>query len=65
MAGETLMSMLSSPIHDPEHWRRRAAELHNLASGMQDENAKQQMLRSAEDYERLAKRAEERGRGGL
>ena len=56
--------MTSSPINDPEHWRRRADELRKLASGMKDENAKQQMLRTADDYERLARRAEERERSG-
>jgi hypothetical protein len=54
----------SSPINDPGHWRRRADELRALALGMNDEDAKQQMLRTANDYERLAKRAEERGRNG-
>jgi hypothetical protein len=33
MAGETLMPTLSSPIHDPEHWRRRAAELRKFRLG--------------------------------
>jgi hypothetical protein len=54
----------SSFINDPAHWRQRTNELRALAEGMKDENAKQQMLRTADDYERLVKRAEERGRGG-
>jgi hypothetical protein len=58
------MPSTSSPINDPGHRRRRADELRALALGMKDDDAKQQMLRTADDYERLAKRAEERGRGG-
>ena len=55
----------SSPINDPLHWRRRADELRALALGMKNEEAKEQMLRTADDYERLAKRAEERAKSGL
>jgi hypothetical protein len=50
-------------INDPEHWRQRAAEMRALAEWVKDEQAKQTMLRTAKDYERLAQRAEERSRG--
>ena len=55
--------MPASFINDPEHWRHRAEEIRTLADDMKDEISKQMMLRIAEDYERLARRAEERARG--
>jgi hypothetical protein len=55
--------MPTSFINDPEHWRHRAEEIRTLADDMKDEISKQMMLRIAEDYERLARRAEERARG--
>jgi rubrerythrin len=45
---------------DPAHWRQRADEARALAEQITDRDARQMMLRIAEDYEKLAKRAEER-----
>jgi hypothetical protein len=49
-------------VNDPGHWRRRAKEMRALADDMKDEKSKQRMFRIADDYERLAKRAEERAK---
>jgi hypothetical protein len=54
-----------SSINDPQHWRDRAKEARALADQINDAEAKAAMLRIAEDYERLAKRAEARGLGHL
>jgi hypothetical protein len=45
---------------DPAHWRKRADEARAMAEQMTDRDARQMMLGIAEDYEKLAKRAEER-----
>jgi len=52
--------MSASFINDPEHWRRRAEEARIIAERMTDATSRQMMLRNAEDYEQLARRAEER-----
>ena len=47
-------------INDPEHWRKRADEARSLAYDMKDEISKQMTLQIVDDYEHLAKRAEQR-----
>ena len=55
--------MLASFINDPEHWLERAEQMRNFADELDDEQAKETMLRIANDYGRLAKRAEQRTKG--
>jgi hypothetical protein len=54
----------TSFINDPQHWRDRAEEMRTLAQSVNDEASKQTMLRIADDYDRLALRAENRAAGG-
>jgi hypothetical protein len=56
-----IMSLYS--INDPKHWLDRAKEARALAEQMDDPEAKRTMLKNADDYERLAQRAEERAAG--
>jgi hypothetical protein len=45
-----------------EPWRKHADEARSLADDMKDEISRQMMLQIADDYERLAKRAERRAK---
>ena len=45
---------------DPAYYRKRAKEVRKLADGMSDPEDKQILLKVAEDYEILAKQAEQR-----
>lgn len=47
----------------PEHWLERAKEARKMADGIHDSDAKRAMLAIADNYERIAKRAEAREAG--
>ena len=50
-------------IDDPKHWLERAKEALALAEQIDDPEVKRIIRQNADDYERLAKRAEERAEG--
>jgi hypothetical protein len=47
-------------LDDPQHWRDLAEEARAMADDMSEGQFKQTMLNIVADYERLAKRCEER-----
>ena len=51
-----------SSVNDPRHWIDRAAEMRALAETMCDVETKAIMLRLADDYDKLADRAEARAK---
>src|SRR5262249_10853970 len=50
-------------IDDPKHWLERAKEARALAEQIDDPEVKRIIRQNADDYEQLAKRAEERSVG--
>ena len=54
------LAMAKIPINDPHHWRERAEEARTVADQLTDPDSKRKMLRIADDYEELARRAEKR-----
>jgi hypothetical protein len=55
--------MPASSINDPKHWYDRAATMRALSEAMANAETRAIMLRLADDYDKLADRAAERGRG--
>jgi hypothetical protein len=51
-------------INDPKHWRERALDARTVADAMADEHSRKKLLRTAADYEELARRAEKRVKTG-
>jgi hypothetical protein len=47
-------------INDAKHWRDRAAEMRVLSDEIKDPQALRMMLKLANDYDKLADRAEHR-----
>ena len=47
-------------FEDPDHWRRRAAEMRALTADMADATAREKLLEAAAEYDRVAERAEQR-----
>ena len=47
-------------LNDAKHWRDRAAEMRVLSCGMKDFEARTLMAKLANDYDKLADRAEDR-----
>ncbi len=55
--------MPRSNVNDSKHWRDRAAEMRIWSDGMKDIDAQAMMLRLADDYDKLADRADVRANG--
>lgn len=54
--------MTHQGINDARHWRDRAAEMRVLSGEMKDFEARTLMLKLANDYDKLADRAEDRAK---
>jgi hypothetical protein len=51
---------MQNPIYDPKYWRQRAEHAQAKADQISwDANLKRKLLRTAEEYDRLAQRAEQ------
>jgi hypothetical protein len=60
---EQATARLNAFLYGADHWRKRGEQMQVFAKEMKDPVARSTMLRIAADYERLAKRAEERASG--
>ena len=49
---------MTSILDNPEHWRKRARQTAQKAEGSWTDETKQRLLKIAEEYEAIARRAE-------
>ena len=54
--------MTTPLLRDPAHWRARAKEARDVADQIADPESRRRMITIAEEYERLAERAETRAK---
>jgi hypothetical protein len=54
--------MVQDPLNNPSYWRSRAEEARTIAEAIRSALPRSIMLRIAEDYDRLARMAEQRKR---
>jgi hypothetical protein len=60
-----IIVMLTSHVNDSKHWHGRAAQMRALSDMMKDApEAVATMLPLADDYDKLAQRADVRSKGG-
>jgi hypothetical protein len=57
--------MARTSVNDSKHWRDRAAEMRILSTMMDHIETQAIMIRLADDYDKLADRAEIRSNGGV
>jgi len=50
-------------VDDPKHWRDRARKMRDLLDDLTDGEIRATIIRLADDYDKLAVRAEERAAG--
>jgi hypothetical protein len=55
--------MPESHFNDPKYYRNWAEEIRTLSGAMKGAETRAQMIRLAEDYDRLAERAAQRANG--
>jgi hypothetical protein len=51
---------MNRSFDNPDHWRKRAQEMRTIAEHLRDLVARATMLEIADQYDHLARRAEER-----
>ena len=63
LRGEHAGEFMPTKFGTPAYWQERAEEARVIAEDMHDAEARRAMLAVAENYEKIAKRAEAKGAG--